>query len=67
VHEAVIDYVAHHVPPAVLSVLEFGSRNLNGSVRSIIHAHTYVGVDLYEGPDVDIVGDAATVDLSPRR
>ena len=66
-HEAVIDYVVHHIPPAVLSVLEFGSRNLNGSVRSIIQAPTYVGVDLYEGPDVDIVGDAATVDLSPQR
>lgn len=66
-HEAVVDYVVHHLPPAVLSVLEFGSRNLNGSVRLIIHAQTYVGVDLYEGPDVDVVGDAATVDLSPQR
>ena len=62
-HEAVVSYVARHIPPAVMSVLEFGSRNLNGSVRFMLPVPTYVGVDLYEGPDVDIVGNAATVDL----
>ena len=65
-HDAVINYVVAHLPADVGSVLEFGSRNLNGSVRSVIDAPYYVGVDLYEGPDVDIVGDAATVSLPDR-
>lgn len=60
-HDAVIKYVEANLPENPGAVLEFGSRNLNGSVRSIIDADRYVGVDLYEGPDVDVVGDAATV------
>lgn len=65
-HDAVISYVTAHLPETVGSVLEFGSRNLNGTVRSVISAPYYIGVDLYEGPDVDIVADAATVSLSDR-
>lgn len=66
-HDAVLDYVRANVSHAVTSVLEFGSRNLNGSVRPLFpHATRYVGVDLYPGPDVDVVGDAATVWLPPQ-
>lgn len=49
--------------PAVASVLEFGSRDINGSIRDYIGAPRYVGVDSTDGPRVDIVGDAATVEL----
>jgi hypothetical protein len=38
-------------------VLEMGSYNVNGSVRDMFAlAGRYVGVDLVEGPGVDLVG-----------
>lgn len=45
-------------------VLEFGSLDINGSVRPIFSpfASDYVGVDMQEGPGVDIVADASTFD-----
>lgn len=62
-HEAVIDWVGRHAAPAD-RVLELGSRNINGSVRGLFaHAATYVGVDPIDGPDVDIVGDGATIEV----
>lgn len=40
-----------------LKVLEFGSLDINGTIKSIFEPHcsSYVGVDLQEGPGVDIV------------
>lgn len=45
-----------------LSVLEFGSLDINGSVRSILEplSSEYIGVDMQAGPGVDVVGDAET-------
>lgn len=41
-------------------IVELGSRDFNGSVRPLFTgALSYVGVDLYPGYSVDIVGDAA--------
>lgn len=60
-HDAVRTYVTANLPDAVTAVLEFGSRNLNGSVRELITAERYVGVDLYSGPGVDIVDSATAV------
>lgn len=41
------------------SVVEFGSRNINGSVRPLFPEYaSYVGVDAMDGPDVDVVMDA---------
>lgn len=37
-------------------VLEVGSYDVNGSVRTIINSAEYVGVDLTPGPGVDVVG-----------
>lgn len=48
-------------PPTV--VVEIGSRDINGSVRDLFPGCTYIGVDLVDGPGVDIVGDATTVGL----
>lgn len=44
-----------------LLVVEYGSRDINGSVRDIFSgADSYIGLDLSPGKDVDVVGDAAT-------
>lgn len=44
-----------------LRVLEIGSLDINGSIRPIFHpfAEKYIGIDMQEGPGVDIVVDAA--------
>lgn len=45
-------------------ILELGSRFINGSVRTEFpDAAHYVGVDVYDGPNVDVVGLAHEVDL----
>ena len=45
-----------------LKILEFGSLDINGSVRGILqqHAEKYVGVDMQGGPGVDIICDATS-------
>lgn len=42
-----------------ISVLEFGSRDVNGSARSLFPQARYTGVDIAPGPGVDVVCDAA--------
>lgn len=60
-HDAVMKWVRQTRPETVGAVLEFGSLNINGTVRDLFEdADSYVGVDLQEGPDVDVIGDAAT-------
>jgi SAM-dependent methyltransferase len=45
-------------------VLEFGSRNVNGSPRELFTSNvTYLGVDIESGRDVDVVYDAAEINL----
>lgn len=41
-----------------LNVVEFGSRNVNGTVKGLIDCDWYFGIDLAPGPDVDEVADA---------
>lgn len=42
-------------------VLEIGSLDINGSIRSIFNdAEFYLGIDMQEGPGVDLVTNAAT-------
>ncbi|MHC4091687.1 MAG: class I SAM-dependent methyltransferase [Planctomycetota bacterium] len=48
-----------------ISVLEIGSRNINGSVRDFFRAGTYVGLDLSAGPGVDVVCHAADYECQP--
>ena len=38
-----------------LNVLEVGSLNINGTVRDFFAAENYLGLDLIEGKDVDLV------------
>lgn len=44
-----------------LAVLEIGSHNVNGSIRPFFAGSAYVGVDLSEGRDVDLVASGHEV------
>ena len=44
--------------PQPSGVVEFGGRDLNGSVRGLYKTKNYVSIDLEAGPGVDIVADA---------
>lgn len=60
-HESVLAFCSRVIHPGDVqgkSVLEVGSANVNGSVRPQIEAMgpvKYVGIDLAEGPGVDVV------------
>jgi len=42
------------------TVVELGSRNVNGTLRGLLPSYArYIGVDITDGPDVDVVADAA--------
>lgn len=45
-------------------MVEFGSRNINGSARDLVDCVNYIGVDIHEGPGVNVVIDAA--DYTPQ-
>jgi hypothetical protein len=41
-------------------IVEYGSRDLNGSARRLFPEATYIGVDLVRGFGVDVVADASS-------
>lgn len=56
-------WVERYATDEVVSVLDLGGRDINGSPRELFpNAKRYDVVDVQPGPGVDIVGDAATVD-----
>ena len=59
-HKEARDYVARFATDAAIDVVEIGSRNINGTVRDLFPNARWYGIDLYEGPMVDEVADAAT-------
>jgi SAM-dependent methyltransferase len=60
-HRQALEYVARHTNGRhYRTVVEFGSRDVNGSPRTVIGADRYIGVDLVGGNGVDYVADAAT-------
>lgn len=62
-HDSARKFVKSITPLIRGSVLEIGSRNVNGSIRYLFsHATKYVGIDIREGPGVDIVIDGANWD-----
>ena len=46
-------------------VVEFGSLNINGSIRNVFKCTAYIGVDWRPGPDVDMVSLAHEVHFAP--
>lgn len=61
-HREAHEFVARTLAalPPRKSVIEVGSRDINGGIRHLLNGAAYTGLDLYEGPGVDIVTDAAT-------
>jgi SAM-dependent methyltransferase len=63
-HSGCILFAATRLSAAEVSgreVLEVGSRDVNGSVRSVVEAlgpAGYLGIDIEEGPGVDVICDA---------
>jgi len=57
-YEFVAAVVERYQPSA--PVYEIGARNLNGTIRALFPSEGYLGVDIREGVDVDLVADAAT-------
>ena len=41
------------------TILDVGSYDLNGSVKKYFKSNNYLGVDIYPGPNVDIVIDGS--------
>jgi len=62
-HAEALAYVSAHLPVSAVRLLEFGSRNINGSVRDVVAGVDYVGVDIFDGPGVDVVADAGMVEV----
>jgi SAM-dependent methyltransferase len=57
-HDAARQYVAGVVAgQRYARVVEVGGRDINGGVRQLIDANTYLGIDLEAGPGVDVVAD----------
>jgi SAM-dependent methyltransferase len=46
-----------------VSVIEMGSLNINGTVRDFYNATKYIGVDLEDGPGVNLICEAQNVDF----
>lgn len=67
-HPAVIDYVTRVRDAQALTgaVLDLGGRDVNGTVRDLFPGSRYVVVDIAEHSSVDVVGDAADVNLDEK-
>lgn len=62
-HPGAFEFVSRYATNEAVSVIEIGSRDINGSIRCHFPAATWTGIDLSPGPSVDVVGNAA--DYSP--
>lgn len=59
----VLRFIEEHKDKLQGKVIEIGSYNVNGSVRDVIHVT--LGVDMREGPGVDLVCPVEALDLPP--
>lgn len=65
-HQQAREFVARYATTDTISVIEIGSRDVNGIVRDLFPAADWLGIDLAPGPGVDIVCDAAQWDTLRR-
>ncbi len=59
-HREALDFIAQHGTDNTLTVVEFGSRDINGTPRALFPNARYIGIDIVDGNAVDEVADAAT-------
>lgn len=60
-HAEAYAWVQRHATNRPVSVLDIGGRDINGSVRPLFpNATVYRVLDIADGPNVDVVADAAT-------
>ncbi len=57
-HPGAFKFIAKHSTHDAISVIEIGSRDINGSARAHFPGADWTGLDLHPGPAVDIVCDA---------
>ncbi len=62
-HPGAFEFVGRYATNDELSVIEIGSRDINGSVRPHFPGASWTGLDLYPGLGVDVVADA--IDYEP--
>lgn len=62
-HPGSFEFVSRFATGDALTVVEIGSRDINGTVRPLFPAAVWIGLDLYAGPSVDVVCDA--LDYNP--
>lgn len=60
-------YKANRLAARGSTVLEVGSYDVNGSIRSVFEVSDYLGIDLVEGPGVDVVGDLRKLDFNSKK
>ena len=49
--------------PKRFNIMEIGSYDVNGTIRNIFDYDKYYGVDLSQGPNVNLVGSGHEIDL----
>ena len=57
-HPGAFEYLARFATLDAVSVIEIGSRDINGTIRPHFPAAQWTGLDLYSGPSVEWVGNA---------
>tara|TARA_R110000822_G_scaffold309905_1_gene440612 strand:- start:722 stop:1225 length:504 start_codon:yes stop_codon:yes gene_type:complete len=57
-HPGAHEFISRHATDDAISVIEIGSRNINGTIRDLFPNAKWIGLDLFEGPEVDVVCDA---------
>lgn len=58
-HPQAYEYVAKFGHDEKIEAIEFGSRNINGTIQVLFPNATWTGIDIAEGEGVDIVADAS--------
>lgn len=60
-HKEAYAYVRTHVLNMTFdNVIEFGSLDINGSIKGLFDTDSYYGIDLQAGPGVDEIADAVS-------
>jgi len=66
-HDQAMGWVRRFATADPISVLSIGGRDVNGTERPLFPGATFTVLDLYPGPNVDIIADAAEWDPDGRR